>query len=259
MFFAVPAFVAFGLSLLALPVSALPLSAVADTVFYTASAKQLPSRVGAVRFIVSTPGLSGGVVERIFNAHGALLEQVPYADADAKTREGIALQWLPSGDLKGRRAYKNGQLDGQAVLHYPNGTIKQLALYQQGHEKSKQCYGLNGQPSDCPEENGAGKVYAAYQFGDLVLDRQVQRETRYPAIAAGTVPLRGQVVVACAIGVDGKVREIRIYKGIGATYDREALRVVNGLRGSFSPQLQDGEPVESFYTLGVDFIPPVSR
>lgn len=259
MFFAVPTFVAFRLSLWALPASALPPTAVADTVFYTASAKQLPSRVGAVRFIVTTPTLTGGVVQRIFNAHGAMLEQVPYADADAKTREGIALEWLPSGDLKGRRIYKTGQLDGQAVLYYPNGTIKQLTIYQQGQEKSKQCYGPNGQPSDCPEETRAGKVYAAYQFGDLVLARQVQHETRYPAIAAGTVPLLGQVVVACAIGVDGKVREIRVYKGLGTAYDREALRVVNGLRGSFSPQLQDGEPVESFYTLGVDFIPPVPR
>ena len=258
--FVVPFYVAFSLGAWAAPANTQPPSAAADTVFYSASAQQLPSRAGAVRLIATAPATNGGgVVQRIYNAHGALLEQVPYADAEAKTREGVALRWSAAGDLKVRRTYKAGQLDGQVVTYYPSGTIQQLAVYQQGLEKSKQCFGPNGQFGDCPEETSAGKVYAAYQYGDLGLARQVRAATRYPALADEEAPLRGQVVVACAIGVDGKVREVRIYKGLGPAYDREALRVVNGLRGTFSPQLVDGEPVESFYTLGVDFIQPVPR
>ena len=254
-----PFYIACGLGLLAGPANARPPQASSDTAFYNATAQRLPSRIGAIRFIVTVPAATGGFVQRIYNARGALLEQVPYADAESKSRDGVALRWSASGELRGRRMYKDGVLEGQAVTFYPGGTIQQLALYQQGQEKSKQCFGLNGQPSDCPEENGAGKVYAEYQFGELVLARQVQHDTHYPSVRGGELPLRGQVVVACAIGVDGKLREARIYKGLGPAYDREALRVVQGLRGSFSPQLVDGEPAESFYTLGVDFIPPVPR
>ena len=249
---------AFGL-VAATPIWALPPVAAFDTAFYDASAQQLHSRAGAVRFIVTTAAPSGGVTQRIYAANGALLELVPYADAQAKTREGAALRWFGTGELRGRRVYKAGQLEGQAVIYYHAGNIQQLSMYQQGQEKSKQCFGLEGQTIDCPVETSAGKVYATYRYGEVVLAHEVQRATRYPAVAAGELPLRGQVVVACTIGIDGKLRESRVYKGIGAAYDREALRVVNGLRGSFSPQLQDGEPVESFYTLGVDFIPPIKR
>ncbi|GAA4023655.1 hypothetical protein GCM10022409_04400 [Hymenobacter glaciei] len=231
----------------------------ADTAFYNASAQPLRSRAGAVRLIVTTPASKGGVIQRIYNANRVLLEEVPYSDTETKIREGVALRWAASGELRGRRTYRAGQLEGQAVTYFPGGTIQQLAIYKQGQEKSKMCFSLNGQPGDCPLENSAGKVYAEYQFGTPILERQVRHDTRYPALPRGETLLLGQVVVACAIGVDGKVREIRIYKGLGPVYDREALRVVEGLRGTFSPQLVDGEPVESFYTLGVDFIPPVTR
>jgi len=254
-----PFYIASGLALLAWPSNARPLAATADTAFYNATAQRLPSRAGAIRLIVTVPTPAGGFVQRIYNASGALLEQVPYADAESKTREGVAFRWSAAGDLRGRRMYKSGLLEGQVITYYPGGMIQQLALYQQGREKSKQCFGIDGQPGDCPVDNGAGKVYAEYQFGEMVLARQVQHDTRYPAVRGGEQPLRGQVVVACVIGVDGKLRETRIFKGMGPAYDREALRVVQGLRGSFSPQLVDGEPVESFYTLGVDFIPPVPR
>ncbi|GAA3961986.1 energy transducer TonB [Hymenobacter antarcticus] len=231
----------------------------ADTVFYDAKAQQLRSRVGAVRLIVTTAVPAGGIIQRIYAPNGALLESVPYADAQAMKRQGAALRWFASGEMRGRRTYKAGQLEGQAVVYYSGGTIQQLSLYQQGQEKSRQCFDVSGQLIDCPVETSVGKAYAEYHLGEVMLAREVQRATHYPAVPDGTEPLRGQVVVACAIGVDGKMRETRIYKGMGPAYDREALRVVNGLRGSFSPQLQDGEPVESFYTLGVDFIPPVPR
>gem|GEM_PF-4088344 len=132
-------------------------------------------------------------------------------------------------------------------------------MYHQGQEKSKQCFDPEGQPATCPPEQEQGTVYAQYRAGRKMLITEVGHSVRYPAPAAGAEPVRGQVVVACMIGVDGRLRESRIYKSVGPEYDREALRVVNGLRGSFSPQLVNGEPRESFFTVEVDFIPPTTQ
>lgn len=227
----------------------------ADTVFYGPSARQLPSRAGAVRYITSTGRPDGGVLQKTYALSGALLEQIAYADAQASTREGVALSWYPSGEFKGRRTYKDGLVEGQSLLFYQDGTLQQVRVYQQGDQKSKQCFAPNGQPETCPPETNTGRVYAAYQSGPAGLATEVRNRTRFPGLPGGEAPLRCQVVVACMIGVDGRLRESRVYKSVAPAYDAEALRVVRGLRGSWSPQLLNGEPEESFYTVEVNFLP----
>ncbi|UOQ71039.1 TonB family protein [Hymenobacter cellulosilyticus] len=249
------------LSALPLAVHAQRKNTPSDTIFYDATAERLPSRAGAVRFIItSAQPTGGGVVQKIYAANGTLLEQIPYVDAQAKKREGVALKVFSSGAIRSRRTYRNGQLDGQLQLFYLNGNLQELSIYQQGQEKSKQCFDLDGQPMTCPVDKGVvpqGTVYAAYKAGRPALTAEISRKTRYPSLPNGAVPQRGQVVVACMIGVDGQLRESRIYKSVGPEYDREALRVVNELHGTFSPQLLNGEPTESFFTLEVNFLPPV--
>ena len=87
------------------------------------------------------------------------------------------------------------------------------------------------------------------------LDKELRNNVRYPALPDGVEPQRCQVVVIGMVGIDGRIREKRIYKSAGEPYDTEALRVVNRLRGTWLPQLIDGEPEESFYTMEVNFLP----
>ena len=85
---------------------------------------------------------------------------------------------------------------------------------------------------------------------------EIRNRLRYPRLPAGTEPRRCQVIVACTVGIDGRLREQRLYKGAGEPYDAEALRVVSALRGSWSPQLLNGEPEESVYAVEVNFLLP---
>ena len=138
----------------------------ADTTYYSAKGQPLPSRAGAARLVATQAAPIGGVVQRIYNRAGALLEQIPYADAQAQTRAGIAQSWLPTGELKGRRTYKAGQLEGQLLLYYPDGTLQRLEIYHQGKLKSRQCFSPTGQVDECPPEQLqlVGKTYADYQW-----------------------------------------------------------------------------------------------
>jgi hypothetical protein len=242
---------------LLLPLMGLAQTTKVDTVYYGSKAQRLPSRAGASRYITTEAQPGGGVLQKIYALNGHQLEQIPYADAQATTREGLATSWFPTGELKGRRTYKAGQVDGQLLQFYTDGTLQRVEIYQKGGLKRQQCYTVNGQPSMCPPEKLVGKVFASYQYGQTGLTGEVKNRTHYPTLPEGETAQRGQVIVACMIGVDGRLRESRSYKSLGPLYDKEALRVVNSLKGMWSPQLVDDEPEESFYTVEVDFIPKV--
>ena len=224
-----------------------------DTVYYSATAERMPSRVGAARGIVTKPTATGGTVQSIYDAAGHRLEQIPYSDQAGKVREGIAWSWYPTGELKGRRAYHNGELDGQLSAYYPDGTVRQVELYEKGNSKTRLCFTPTGAPTTCEALKDGSREYARYRRGQLLLEEEVSRAVSPLPLPPGSTGER--VIVACIVGVDGQVHETRIYKSVGATYDREALRVVNNLRHGWMPALESKEPVESYFMVNVDFLP----
>lgn len=236
----------------ATPVAAQKVAA-ADTVYYAATAERLPSRVGAVRGIVTIPTAAGGMVQHIYSMDGHRLELIPYADKAGKVREGVALSWFPAGELKGRRAYRAGQLEGQLQMFYPDATVRQLGYYEKGENKSRLCFDTAGKLINCPTTSDGSRVYARYRRGALLLSEEVSRAVHYVPLPLGSTGER--VIVACLIGVDGQIHETRIYKSVGPAHDREALRVVGSLRNGWTPELEEKEPVESFYMVEVDFLP----
>jgi hypothetical protein len=225
-----------------------------DTIYYNATADRLPSRIGAVRGIVTTPTPTGGIIQNIYTIEGHHLEQIPYSDKEGKVREGMATSWYVGGEMKGRRMYRNGLLDGPVQVFYPDGTLRQLDQYSKGVSKSRLCFEPNGKPTECAaEDNSATRVYAHYRRGDVILQEEVNRAVRRLPLPTGSPGVR--VIVACMVGIDGQIHETRMFKSGGPEFDREALRVINSLRADWTPELQDKEPVESFYMINVDFKP----
>lgn len=224
-----------------------------DTVYYNAAAERLPTHAGAVRGIVTKPTAAGGMVQHIYNVEGHRLELIPYSDKDGKVREGMALSWYATGELKGRRVYRSGQLQGQFQVFYPDGTLRQVEYFEKGDSKFRQCFEPDGKATSCPTALDGSRVYARYRRGQLQLEEEVSRAVQHIPLPMGS---RGErVIVACMVGVDGQIHETRVYKSVGPDYDREALRVVGNLRHDWTPELEDKEPVESFYMVNVDFLP----
>lgn len=240
------------LALLPLAAQAQQIVAKADTAYYDAKAERLSSRVGAVRCIVNEPALGGGVVQKISTAKGQLLERIPYADAEAKVRDGLAMSWFPTGEVKQRRTYRAGQLTGQLLQYYRDGTLQQFEVYVAGVAKEKQCFANTGEPAPCPPEPEQGRVYAHYRTGLKALEQEIRHAVYKLEPPVGSAAVR--VIVACAIGVDGRIAQSQVYKGVEEKYDKEALRAVNGLTGQWTPQRLNGEPVESYYMVYVDFL-----
>jgi TonB family protein len=55
------------------------------------------------------------------------------------------------------------------------------------------------------------------------------------------------------VGTDGVVKQVRVVRGAGPAFDREAR--AGGMRARFEPAPVDGEPVESWVPWGVEFTP----
>jgi hypothetical protein len=226
-----------------------------DTAYYNSYGERLSSRVGAMRRVVVTPTPAGGMVHRIYDLEGHCLEQIPYADKAGKVRDGLALKWFASGEVKGRRLYRDGQLNGQLQLYYLDGTVQMLEFYEKGVSKSRLCFEPNGQPSECPRDKTGSRTYASYRKGESVLSKEVGRAVQLLQLPLPPGSKGERVIVACMVGIDGQIHETQVYKSVGPQYDREALRVVSNLRSDWFPELESNEPIESFYMVNVDFIP----
>ncbi len=68
-------------------------------------------------------------------------------------------------------------------------------------------------------------------------------------------PRAGAVLVRLSllVGVDGKVKDVKVVRKAGAAFDREARLV--GLKALFEPATLDGQPVESWVPWDVEFTP----
>ena len=228
--------------------AARPLPTLADTVFIGTSGEKLATRHLANRWLVNTKA-AAGVKQDVFDGRGRLLQTVSYADADAHVREGEAMYWNPDHTVYCREHYVANALHGQRIKFYPNGTISRLEVYAQGNVQFEQCFAPDGTLSSCVKT--ISKV--TYLGGDTGLENEVKRRTNYPPseLESGK---RGQVFVGCLIAPDGHLQSTSIGHSMGAAFDAEALRVVQGLSKGWQVLVLDGEPRESTYTVVVNFI-----
>ncbi len=72
---------------------------------------------------------------------------------------------------------------------------------------------------------------------------------------ADAPPRAGNVIVRLSllVGEDGKVKQVKVVRGAGGAFDREAQAV--GMRAVFTAATVDGKPVESWVPWDVEFTP----
>ncbi|MEJ1240468.1 TonB family protein [Chryseolinea sp. T2] len=95
------------------------------------------------------------------------------------------------------------------------------------------------------------EVGASYKGGLEAMARFVSRNLRYPAIAR-RMGIEGTVYIGFIVGKSGEILEATVIKGIHASCDAEALRVVN-LMKDWSPGMQAGAPVKVRMVLPIKF------
>jgi len=87
--------------------------------------------------------------------------------------------------------------------------------------------------------------------GELALRQWIANNIKYPVIAAEN-GIQGKVYVQFVVDRDGGISNARIARGVDASLDQEALRVVNSLP-KWKPGMQRGKPVRVSYTVPINF------
>lgn len=88
--------------------------------------------------------------------------------------------------------------------------------------------------------------------GELALRKFIANAIKYPVIAQEN-GIQGKVYVNFVVDKDGSITNAKISRGVDASLDKEALRVVNSLP-KWKPGMQRGKPVRVSYTVPISFV-----
>ncbi|WP_159517567.1 energy transducer TonB [Sunxiuqinia indica] len=108
------------------------------------------------------------------------------------------------------------------------------------------------------EEVDEGQVFfivedmPEFPGGELALRKFIANAVKYPVIAQEN-GIQGKVYVNFVVDKDGSITNARIARGVDASLDKEALRVVNSLP-KWKPGKQRGKPVRVSYTVPINFV-----
>ena len=87
--------------------------------------------------------------------------------------------------------------------------------------------------------------------GQTALFKYLQKTMKYPQIAKEN-GIQGTVFVNFVVGKNGKIRDVKILRGVNKMLDQEAVRVVKAMP-SWKPGKQRGKPVSVSYNLPIKF------
>lgn len=91
----------------------------------------------------------------------------------------------------------------------------------------------------------------AYPGGELEMRKYLGKSSKYPQMAQDA-GIQGTVFLTFEVDKDGKIKDVKVLRGIGGGCDEEAIRVVKAMP-QWSPGKQRGKPVRVQFNLPVKF------
>ena len=108
--------------------------------------------------------------------------------------------------------------------------------------------------------NTDSKIYTAaeqmprFPQGSSALSSYINNSIKYP-LSAIEDGIQGHVIIQFVVTDTGKIREVKIARGLSTDIDNEAIRVIKSLP-DFIPGRIRGKKVNVWYTLPISFYPP---
>lgn len=87
--------------------------------------------------------------------------------------------------------------------------------------------------------------------GDIALLKYINENVQYPVIAQEN-GIQGRVICSFTVNKDGRVTDAVVLRGVDASLDKEALRIINSMP-AWTPGKQRGKAVRVKYTLPIMF------
>ncbi|MBW8330841.1 MAG: energy transducer TonB [Prolixibacteraceae bacterium] len=88
--------------------------------------------------------------------------------------------------------------------------------------------------------------------GQLALRKYLANSIKYPVIAQEN-GIQGKVFINFVVDKDGGISNVKVFRGVDASLDKEAMRVVRAMP-KWIPGRQGGQPVRVSYTVPINFV-----
>ncbi len=96
------------------------------------------------------------------------------------------------------------------------------------------------------------EVMPEYPGGVNVLMNDIMSSVKYPEDASKK-GIQGKVYVSFVVDEQGKIKDVKIERGVDPLLDKEALRVVGELSKTWTPGKEKGKVVKVAYTIPIQF------
>jgi len=90
---------------------------------------------------------------------------------------------------------------------------------------------------------------AKFKGGKKALKKFIIDNLKYTKGACGA----GKIYIKFVVGKDGKITDIKIVRGLCKDYDEEAMRVIDLMSSMWNAGIQNGNAVDSYFTLPITF------
>lgn len=105
------------------------------------------------------------------------------------------------------------------------------------------------------EDTGEAEIFVVVedmpQFPGGSVQRWISKNVKYPILAQEN-GIQGKVFIQFVIEKDGSITDVKVMRGVDASLDKEAIRVVKSMP-KWKPGKQRGKPVRVSYTLPINF------
>ena len=105
------------------------------------------------------------------------------------------------------------------------------------------------------EDTGEAEIFVVVedmpQFPGGNVQRWIYKNVKYPILAQEN-GIQGKVFIQFVIEKDGSITDVKVMRGVDASLDKEAIRVVKSMP-KWKPGKQRGKPVRVSYTLPINF------
>jgi TonB family protein len=213
-------------------------------VYFDAKNHKLPLSTGA-SYAVETEYIDSlRAIERWYSAPQKVREVASFSNLKRRWRDGETVTYYEEGSLKRRTVYRNGEML-ESVGYYPNHKLRSELYAKKDSITERKCYTENGLPVNCDT------LTRRTCPGGKPKSCSATSAVRYPVKALKT-GVQGKVTVSFVVSRFGELVDVWIVDSPSPLLNEEAMAAVRRLR-VFCPHYLDCEPVDTYYTVSINF------
>lgn len=213
--------------------------------------------LGAITLSVVVPKLISLLSEVVNNAKQAMTEEITLAEPppiDKSTPPPPPV--IPPPPVQQTIKFTPPKVVKDEEVQEPPPTqeeVKETQVSTVNQEGSKDIVDVPSEPVVQEEEKIFTVVEEMPGFpgGEEKLFEYLRKNIKYPPVAREN-GMQGRVFVTFVVDKDGKVKDVKVLRGVGGGCDEEALRVIRSMP-DWKAGRQNGRPVSVQYNLPVNF------